>query len=35
MLKDFKEDNKEGFGTIYLSNGDRFSGRFSMDLVNG
>ncbi len=28
-------DNKEGFGTIYMVNGDKFSGCFKKDLVEG
>ncbi|KAL4466540.1 hypothetical protein ABPG72_010591 [Tetrahymena utriculariae] len=32
---DFKDDNKEGIGTIYLSNGDRFTGNFNNDFVHG
>jgi hypothetical protein len=32
---EFKDDNKEGFGTLYLSNGEKFSGTFKKDFVNG
>ena len=32
---DFIDDNKEGTGTIYLSNGDRFTGSFNNDFVHG
>ncbi|CAK73287.1 unnamed protein product (macronuclear) [Paramecium tetraurelia] len=31
----FNQDNKEGQGTLYLSNGDRFEGNFLQDLING
>ena len=32
---DFLEDNKEGFGILYLTNGDRFEGQFKEDTVHG
>ncbi|EGR33473.1 protein kinase domain protein, partial [Ichthyophthirius multifiliis] len=32
---DFIDDNKEGQGVIYLSNGDRFQGNFQNDFVHG
>jgi len=32
---DFLDDNKEGIGTLYLSNGDVFTGEFKNDLVHG
>lgn len=32
---EFIDDNKEGTGTIYLSNGDRFTGSFNNDFVHG
>jgi len=32
---DFIDDNKEGMGTLYLSNNDKFSGCFVNDLVHG
>lgn len=28
-------DKKEGFGTLYLSNGDKFSGCFKDDAIEG
>ncbi|CAD8152519.1 unnamed protein product [Paramecium pentaurelia] len=31
----FHEDNKEGQGTLFLSNGDKFEGNFLQDLVSG
>ncbi|CAD8067168.1 unnamed protein product [Paramecium sonneborni] len=31
----FHEDNKEGQGVLYLSNGDKFEGNFLQDLVSG
>ncbi|CAD8063264.1 unnamed protein product [Paramecium sonneborni] len=31
----FHDDNKEGQGTLYLSNGDKFEGNFLQDLVSG
>lgn len=31
----FQDDNKEGFGTLYLTNGDIFQGNFEQDAVNG
>jgi len=31
----FQDDNKHGFGTIYLENGDKFFGNFVNDLVQG
>jgi len=35
LTGDFIDDNKEGTGTIYLSNGDRFTGSFNNDFVHG
>ena len=32
---DFREDSKEGVGTLFLSNGDRFTGTFVNDSVHG
>jgi len=32
---EFKEDNKEGYGTLLLSNGEKFSGTFKEDFVTG
>ena len=32
---DFIDNNKEGWWTIYLSNGDHFTGEFYNDLVDG
>ncbi len=32
---DFKHDAKDGIGTLYLVNGDRFFGTFSDDQVHG
>ncbi|CAD8064056.1 unnamed protein product [Paramecium sonneborni] len=32
---EFNQDNKEGQGILYLSNGDRFEGNFLQDLLNG
>lgn len=32
---DFKMDKKDGFGILYLSNGERYAGNFSNDLVSG
>lgn len=32
---DFLNDNKEGLGSIFLSNGDKFIGNFSNDFVHG
>lgn len=34
-LGDFVDDNKEGLGSIFLSNGDRFVGSFKNDFVHG
>lgn len=31
----FKKDNKEGFGILFLSNGERYEGQFSEDFING
>ena len=31
----FVNDNREGFGVLYLSNGDRFEGEFKDDMVHG
>lgn len=31
----FLDDNKEGFGTLYLTGGDRFEGEFKDDMVHG
>ena len=31
----FLDDNKEGYGVMYLSNGDRFEGNFKDDMVHG
>ena len=28
-------DKKEGYGTLYFTNGDKFSGCFSGDIVEG
>ena len=35
FLGDFLDDNKEGIGTIFLSNGDKFTGNFENDFVHG
>lgn len=32
---EFKDDNKEGYGTMFLSNGEKFTGIFKRDFVNG
>ena len=32
---EFLEDNKEGFGTLYISNGEKFSGIFRQDYISG
>ena len=32
---DFKHDAKDGVGTLYLVNGDRFEGTFRDDMVHG
>lgn len=32
---EFADDVKDGVGTLYLSNGDRFDGDFKQDLING
>ena len=32
---DFKHDAKDGVGTLYLVNGDRFDGTFRDDMVHG
>lgn len=32
---EFKDDNKEGYGTLHLSNGEKFAGVFKRDFVNG
>jgi len=32
---EFKMDHKEGFGTLYMTNGDRFSGSFKSDAIEG
>ncbi|CAK75462.1 unnamed protein product (macronuclear) [Paramecium tetraurelia] len=31
----FNDDNKEGQGTLYLSNGEKFEGTFLQDLISG
>ncbi|KRX09751.1 Protein kinase-like domain [Pseudocohnilembus persalinus] len=31
----FIDDNKQGYGVLYLANGDRFEGQFYQDLVHG
>ena len=31
----FYDDNKEGQGTMFLSNGERFVGAFSKDFIEG
>lgn len=31
----FKDDNKEGVGTLFLTNGEKFVGNFYKDYVNG
>jgi hypothetical protein len=31
----FVEDFKEGFGTLYLANGEKFIGEFKQDMVSG
>lgn len=31
----FRDDNKEGHGTLFLSNGEKFIGTFDKDFVNG
>lgn len=31
----FDQDNKEGQGTLYLTNGERFVGTFQKDFING
>ena len=32
---EFKMDHKEGFGTLHMANGDKFSGCFKNDSVEG
>ncbi|CAD8082848.1 unnamed protein product [Paramecium sonneborni] len=32
---EFNDDNKEGQGTLYLSNGEKFCGQFFKDYING
>lgn len=32
---EFEQDNKEGFGTLHFSNGERFEGTFKRDLISG
>ena len=32
---EFKNDQKHGFGTLYLSNSERFQGTFQCDLIHG
>ncbi|CAD8171065.1 unnamed protein product [Paramecium octaurelia] len=32
---EFNDDNKEGQGTLYLSNGEKFCGQFLKDYING
>jgi hypothetical protein len=32
---DFAEDNKTGFGQLFLTNGEKFEGTFQNDEVNG
>lgn len=32
---EFKNDCKEGFGKLYLSNGEIYSGIFKSDTING
>lgn len=32
---DFKMDMKDGFGTIYFTNGEQFSGTFVNDMIHG
>ena len=32
---EFKNDNKDGFGTLFLSTGEKFVGKFIGDFVNG
>jgi hypothetical protein len=32
---EFSMDHKEGFGTLYMTNGDKFSGCFKNDAVEG
>ena len=29
------EDFKEGYGTLFLANGEKYIGEFSQDMVNG
>ena len=31
----FYDDNKEGTGTLYLTNGEKYYGQFQKDFVNG
>lgn len=31
----FKDDNKDGFGTLFLSGNQKFEGEFRNDLANG
>lgn len=31
----FLDDNKEGFGVLFFTNGDRFEGEFQQDMVHG
>lgn len=32
---EFNMDHKDGFGTLYLANGDKFSGCFKNDAIEG
>lgn len=32
---EFRDDNKEGFGILYISSGERFEGSFKADYVCG
>lgn len=32
---EFDDDKKEGFGTLYMMNGDKFSGCFKNDTIEG
>lgn len=32
---DFKSDNKDGIGTLYLSNDEKFIGKFKDDFIHG
>lgn len=34
-MGDFKDDFKEGFGVLYISNGEKFEGHFCNDIIHG